>query len=88
MRKYLRFDGRLYRLFDVKSQFQTLIEKKLKEVGADEKKLKEFAAAVKAAEKKIEEERKKGGVDWSEAQIRRRFEQLVSPSIFMPLIKG
>lgn len=88
MRKYLRFNGKLYRLFDVKSQFQMFIEKKLKEAGADEKKLKEFAAAVVAAEKKIEEERKKGEVDWSEAQIRRRFEQLVSPSIFMPLIKG
>lgn len=52
--KYIRHNGRLYRLFDVKSAFQKLFEQKLKESGMSDADIEKMFAKIEAERKKFE----------------------------------
>lgn len=58
--KYIRHCGRLYRLFDVKSEFQKLFEQKLKESGMSDADIKKFFAECSEESKKFEQAKTRG----------------------------
>lgn len=60
IRKFIRYNGKLYRLFDVKSQFQMLVEQKLKEQGWSDADIKKFFARCGEESKKFEQAKKSG----------------------------
>lgn len=58
--KYIRHRGRLYRLFDVKSEFQKLFEQKLKESGMSDADIEKMFAKIEAERKKFEQAKTRG----------------------------